>query len=338
MKVKATGPDGDELPLGSLEISSDQDSFCYDLRATILDPDAAREVLPTADGVVEIETKVAGWRVDFVVEGYSLTREAGRIEYQVEGRSRTARLASPHAPPRTNLVTEDRQAIQLAHQEMDYLDTAVDYQLPNWLVPGGVWGYSDETPMRALQRLAEVTGGFVRSHRHRREVQLVPRYPVSPPDWPDADAPALDVARILQEESEWIDDERLAIAWVMGDSAQGITVRGYRAAWDQHTDGPRTASPVAYSLVTEPTPGRAQARYRIDRSGPKLRSQITATLADADADPDGFRPPGSMVRLIDGDSSEPALVVGVTVRADGSRAAQQTLDLELRPEESEWRG
>jgi len=332
--------DAEELPTSSIEITSDDDSYCYDLRATVIDPDAARQVLPTPDGVREVAAVIRGWRFGFIIEGYSISRRHPRTHYRLQGRSRSAWLAEPHAAKRTRLETEDRQAHQLAYDELEYLDFDLDYQLANWIVPGTVWGYQDQTPMWALQRIAETAGGFVRSHRHRREVQLVPRYPVSPPDWPDADAPTLDVSRTLEESAEWQPDERLAIAWAMGDSEHGVIVRGYRSAWDQYEDGPRAADPVAYELLTDVEAGKAQARYRIDQSGPKLMTTITEPLARASDDPEGFRPPGRMVRLVDGAAEQPGVVRSTTIRAEsagGAARIRQRVQVEIRPEDPEWR-
>lgn len=331
---------GEQIPLASIEVTSDDGSFCYDLRATVTDPEAARQVIPAPDGMREVEAHIQGWKMAFVIEGYSITRRNPTVQYQLQGRSRSAWLANPHAAKRTRLEPSTRQAIQLAYDELEYLGFDLDYQLANWIVPGGVWGYQDQTPMWALKRIAESVGGFVRSHRHREEVQLVPRYPVSPPDWAGATAPTLDTDRILTEESEWQPDEQIAIAWTMGESEHGVIVRGYRAAWDQYQDGPRSAPPVAYELLTDIEAGKAQARYRIDRSGAKLMQTITVPMERAQDNPEGFRPPGSMIRITDGAASLTGVVRSMTISARTSNGAAnitQTLQIETRPEDPEWR-
>lgn len=338
--VTAQDADGTPIPLLDLRITGDTGSWSYSLEASIPDPEAARRVIPTADGAHEITLDVQGYLWRFVVERYGIERRLARYVYRIEGRSPTAWLAEPHAPPRTRLETETRQAVQLAAKELEYTGTTLDWRAPNWVVPGGVWGYQDKTPMWALSRIAQTVGAFVRSHRHRKEVQIVRRYPVSPPDWPTASGATIPVRLIEKEAAKWEGDERLAIAWVMGDSDQGVVVRGYRAAWDQYQDGPRSAGNTAHELVTDVTAGSALATYRIDQTGPKLMLSLTTTMEHALVDPDSFKAPATMVRLVGEGIDQPGLVHSTEISAEerqGAVSVSQSMKIETRPEEAEWR-
>ena len=56
----------------------------------------------------------------------------------------------------------------------------LDWQAPDWLVPGGFFSLDNQTPIEAIKYLAEAAGGFVLPHQRDRHLIIKPRYPTVP--------------------------------------------------------------------------------------------------------------------------------------------------------------
>lgn len=327
----------DALPITRLKITTDQDSWCWAVRATVMDTEAAREVLPDAGGLEEIEATINGYMWRFVIEGYRREREHGRTVYQLDGRSRSAWLAKPHAPKRSRAVDEDRSVQQLANKELEFTDWTLEWKSADWTVPAGVWSYDGKTPIQAIIRIAQAAGGWVYTHRNQRKLTVARRYPVSPPDWPDAETVDVPVRLIRRASGEYHSDPRFSRVWVAGESEGGVLVECERPAWKTLEDD-ITADTVVDRLITHVQGGRARGRAVIDASGPKLRERLLMPLRPKSADEDGLLPPGKMIALQDDGESLTGLVQGVTIRAeagDQGVSVTQSVEVEFREEEDD---
>lgn len=330
-------PDGEPIALARVRVQTETSSWCWSLEATVIDPAQARTLLPTPEAPGVLRVTIQGYPFEFLIEGYRLRRRHGSLRYELQGRSHTAMLAEPHAPKRRRAQDGDRQIQQLAAEELDYTGFTLDWQAANWIVPGGVYSYRNRTPMEAIQTCAQAAGAFIYSARAQKKVYVRPRYPYSPPDWSQAPAVELPLSSCHNEALSYHQGDRYAIAWVSGDSEQGVIVRGYRASWDTQEEG-RTAPPMAHRLITHVTGGRALARYRIDSSGPWTQSRLSQLMPHADEDPDALKVPGSLVRLTEGERSQTGLVRTVRLEATPSEkrlSVIQLLDVELREESDE---
>lgn len=329
--------DDTRLPARDLAITTDQDSFCWQLQGTVLDPELARSVAPTSDGMSEVKAVIQGWRFDFIIEGYSVRREHGRITYTIQGRSRTAYLAEPHAPERARKEDSDRDLQQLAADELEFTDIDLTWDATDWHVPGGTWSYRGLTPIRAINRCAEAAGAFLLSDRADDHLTVRPYYPKSPPDWTTDDLPEIAESDILDARERWQNDERHARVWITGEGDNGVAVEVYRPAWDVY-DETREAEPERHPLITDPQGGRALGAYTIDRSGPKVNRTVTMPLRRKSEDSDALRLPGDMVALTIDGTTTPALVTSTRIRVrlqDDAPTVHQQLELETREETPE---
>ena len=322
--------DGAAVPIEAVTITTDQDSFCWSFDATMPTADAKR-VMPTEDGPGELTLEVNGERWDVLVEGYSLNRDHGRTKRRLSGRTLAAWLDRPHAPMQAKVQADPANVRQLADQEIDGTDYTIDWHAADWYVPAGNWGYKGKPPIKAIARIAQAAGAFVYDSPAGKGLTVRPRYPVSPPDWLDAGAREFPVSLVTRAAGRWQRDPRRSLAWVTGETADGVAVRCYRPRWHTQGDQQPPVATVNDALITEPVGGRARGQAEIDATGPKLIDTITVPLGD----PLDLIEPGEMLRIFDAAVRLTGLVRGVRVEArmqDGAVTASQTVDLETRPE------
>lgn len=68
---------------------------------------------------------------------------------------------------------------QLAQQELP-TGWVLDWQASDWLIPAGVWTYSNLAPIDAIAQLAEAAGAFILPDMATRKLTVLSKYPVAP--------------------------------------------------------------------------------------------------------------------------------------------------------------
>lgn len=173
--------DGAELHFADLTLSADVGSWGWSLSGNALgDATYARLV---ASPFTEIDVLINGLHWRFLVTSVRHSRSFGSTGYSVTGVSPALALTAPLSDARSRRATAPWSMIQLADQEVENTAWTVNWTAPDWLIPGGVWQYSQRTPLQALGSLAEAAGAFVQAERVNRVIQVAPRYPAWP--WSD---------------------------------------------------------------------------------------------------------------------------------------------------------
>ena len=155
-------------------------------------------------------------------------------------------LDAPYAPVLNHGNTLARTAQQLMGDVLTLngvgIGWDVDFQLTDWLVPGGVWAHQGSY-IAALQDIAQAVGGYLQPHDTAQTLRVLPRYPAAPWDWagetPDFELPSAVIA------VEGIDWQRRAIydaMYVEGVKAGSPRGRVKRAG----TAGLQLAPPVVH--------------------------------------------------------------------------------------------
>ena len=330
-RIDSDGEPDEALTLGAVTISTDLDSWCWDLTAETRDPASARKVAPrSGEAPAEVEVTVNGrpWR--FIVESARITRDAEGESRRLEGRSPTALLAEPHAPP-TSRTGHSRQGIdELARAAVTvYGETPfdVEWDLPTWAAPADTHTFQDRKPMQALQALARGLGVALHTPPEGDRLIVHRRAPRPVHLWQSVDdVRRVPAAYVTGADAQWEDDPRAAIAWVHGTGRRGVIVRGYRSEWDREDGEPRATSPRSSPVITTREAGRERARALLDSTGPRLIETLTMPLADEV----GLFEPGELIRLYDGVAEITGLVRSTTVTARGS--ITQRIEVEWRPE------
>lgn len=173
--------DGAELHFEDLTLSADVGSWGWSLSGNALgDATYARLV---ASPFTEIDVLINGLHWRFLVTSVRHSRRFGSTGYSVTGVSPALALTAPLSDARSRRITAPWTLHQLADQEVENTAWAVSWNAPDWLIPGGVWQYSQQTQLQAIGSLAEAAGAFVQADATQRTILVQPRYPAWP--WSD---------------------------------------------------------------------------------------------------------------------------------------------------------
>src|SRR5690606_38121477 len=155
-------PDRTPLPVLSVSLQGELGSWAWTFTA----PMARAGLALLDDGTdapTEIEVTINGHVWTFIVDGYDDNRRFASNTCTLRGRSRSALLSEPHAARRTYTESADRQASQLADQELAGSGWTLLWDAPDWLVPAGAFSYQDLSPLDAVAAVANSIGAAVLS-------------------------------------------------------------------------------------------------------------------------------------------------------------------------------
>jgi len=293
------------IPILGMDISTDLDSWCWSLSATLrreVDLDLVR---PSGGAPVEVEASINGnvWR--FVIESYGHDRAYGSRGYSITGRSLSAYLADPYSLPESLLQATQMTAAQLADEALSGSGFSSSWQLTDWLVPAGVYSVANQTPMQQLLTIAAAAGGTVQSAMSATTISLLPWYAAMPWEWGaaavEATLPSYQTKRTSYEARP-----QYSGVYVSGQ-AQGVMCFVKRTG----TNGSDQPQMVTDQLITETEAGLARGKRILADSGPRSVENIAAPLFD---DP-GLLKPGMLIDVVDGGSTWRGMVTGCQISA-----------------------
>jgi hypothetical protein len=324
-------PGREPIAVKSISLSIDADSWAWGMTASI-PLSALALVEPTSAGPTEIEISVNGVLWILLVEGFDARREFGSSEATIRGRSRAAWLAEPYAPARSFTAASPFTTRQLAELELERADWisgfSLDWQLPDWLVPEGVWSYESQTPMQAISRIVTAVGGTLNAHPSQSCLIAASRYPNRyglPWQWsganPDRSLP-IEVVKTLS--ARWQEKPNYNAVYVAGER-QGVIARVTRSG----TAADLLASMVVVDpLITHADAARERGRAVLADTG----RQALVTLELPMLPSIGLLHPGKLLELRDVAESWRGLVRGTTVSASWSQSlmVRQVVEVERR--------
>ncbi|MDB0566201.1 hypothetical protein AB6Q13_23200 [Ralstonia solanacearum] len=318
-------PGRESIPVKSVRLSVDEASWAWGLSASL--PYRALELVePTAAGPVEIEITINGVSWVMLVEGFDVRREFGQARLDIRGRSTAAYLAAPYAPKRSFIPTAPFTARQLAEQELTRAGLvtgfALDWRLPDWLVPEGSWGYQTLSPMEVIGRITEAVGGYVNAHPRLRTLVAKPRYPVLPWNWATATADRvlpIDVVKTLN--LRWEEKPTFNAVYVCGER-QGVTGHVVRAG----TAGDLMAPTVVDGLITHADAARERGGVILADVGRQARVTLELPMLNAL----GLLDPGLLLAVGEGGDNWRGLVRATSVAAEWNESltVRQTIEVE----------
>nr|WP_101127804.1 hypothetical protein [Neisseria meningitidis] len=177
-KIKAEA-DGKPLELLSAELSADTDGHYWSGSFTLPPDDFARLNLDSRHDDCIIRLDLNGEIFDVMAESYSDNRRFGQRSYTVTGRSRTAKLGADYALSHKGIISQDRNARQIADEAVQMTGVSLDWQIDDWLVPADVYSLTDKTPMAVLADIAQAAGAFVESHPADMQIAIKSRWPTA---------------------------------------------------------------------------------------------------------------------------------------------------------------
>lgn len=181
-------PDRLPIEVDAVSIAGSASAWGHTVDLALSRPADLQLLQPNSSGPRAIEVTINGYIWTAIVESYGRRRQVGNdgapaAGVTVEGRSRTALLASPYAPARTKVNAEERSVAQLVDEELASTGYTAVYDTVDWLVPPGAWYYDALSPLEAITRLAEASGAVVQSDPEDLSLRVLPRYPASPWNW-----------------------------------------------------------------------------------------------------------------------------------------------------------
>ncbi|WP_429053181.1 hypothetical protein [Aeromonas rivipollensis] len=261
--------DGTDIPATSLSIELDTDSWAWQFTAQI--PRIAAAEMTDEE---EVSIHVNGQQWDCVCDGWQSTQSFARESATLTGRSRTAYLSPTHVLAQSVSESSAATMAQLAEALLPFGWT-LDWQAPDWLVPGGFFSLDSQTPIEAIKYLAEAAGGFVLPHQRDRLLVIKPRYPTVP--W-QLDGALADVAiprAIITTLGSDFQPGQAANGIYVSGGHQGISARVLR----QGTAGERQAPAITHPLVCDVVAARAQGVVGLAKTMPRRTQTIQLPLS-----------------------------------------------------------
>lgn len=283
---------GEHIETKDLQVGIGRDGPHWTWSASI--PGSARQLVARNPDPVELIASLNGTEIRLLVQGFQRDRRHGDDWIRVSGLSGSARLSDPISGVVTRYNTAPATTQQLAADVLSIngvpLGWALDWQLPDWLIPAGVWSHQG-THMAALQRLVEAGGGYLQAHPSAMSLAALPHYPVAPWGWssatPDIVLPE-DVVEV--EGTDEIDKPAYNAVYVEGQGASGRRDRILRAG----SAGDLLAPQIIDALATHVDMTRARGLAVLADTGPQ--SIITLRLPVLDGV--GLILPGKLVEYV----------------------------------------
>lgn len=295
--------DGDiALKTSSVDLSIDHKSWTWSWSAG-LDKSALALLSPEVGEPTEVELSINGTPYRLYSEEPERQRKFPRTRVSATGRGLACELDGDDVVQQYFSAAADRTAQQLANEALTVngvgIGWAIDWQLTDWLVPGGVWSHQG-THISAVNAIAAAAGGYVQPHPTARTLRVLPGYPAAPWDWdglvPDVELPA---APVTLEGIRWQSRPAYNRVFVSGDGGSTIwqVTRG-------GTFGDVDAPMVVDQLVTHVDAARQRGIAVLGDTG----RQALVTLSLPVLQETGLILPGKLVRYVDGPTTRIGLV------------------------------
>ena len=197
----------------------------------------------------------------------------------------------------------------------------VDWQLTDWIVPGGVWMHQG-TWISAISDIAGAAGGYLQPHDTEQIMRVLPLWPQP---WWRFDQLAPDIE--LPEGYSEVDDPSITYQpaynriFVSGETG-GILADVTRAG----TAGDILKPMVVHPLITEVGVAQKRAIAELSQSGQALRHKLVLPVNAAKG---GVIKPGTILRYVDdGSAWRTGLVRSTNVALQNWPELTQSLEIE----------
>jgi len=311
--------DSADIPVSSLTVIIDWESWCWTLSATLMNR-TGYERVPAAPGLVQATINGFVWR--FVVDEVDYSRAFNDFGGQLTGRSPIALMAEPYSLAKSYWETSTKTAQQLMLQEL-LEGFSLSVSLPDWTVPDHVFKYENLTPMEALIRIVKSCGGKVYSDPIDKIIYAVPKWPRKPWDWLSSPATlTLPSSYTLKENLKQQEGFEYEAIMVSGGVDSGIVAICKRAA----TGGLTHAPSVVDTLITHLDAAEPRAIQELADHWP-MKSYALELPLQATPTGAGLIEPGTVLDFADGEEDGfRGLVVGVSISASWNQVTQ-TLEI-----------
>lgn len=311
------------LPSEGFNMRLDRRSWSWDWSGSF--HRSARDALMHEPGgaPVELEVRVNGQPFRLLAEKVGMSKRFPEHLVTVSGRGKAAMLAEPHALTQTFSHALDRTAHQLMTEALTIngvgFGWSVDFQLTDWLVPGGLWMHRG-TWISALADIAGAVGGYLQPHDTEPVLRVLPSWPAPWWEW-DTLAPHIELPAGYAEieDREIIDQPDYSRIFVRGE-AGGITADLTRDG----TSGSVLKQMAVHPLITTIGAAKQRARSELSESGRAIKDQLTMMVQPQT----GVIKPGTVLRYVDSDNAARLGIVRATSISSQFPVLTQTLEVD----------
>lgn len=240
--------DGTPVPLESVSLSLDADSFAWSFRGKLADKDAISLVQqPLNTDPVQLVITINGTVFKVIVERIDHTRQFSERQILLSGRSLTALLGQPYQLQMSATQASDLTVQQIAELQLPE-NWSINWDLPAWIVPNGAFSYTAQTPIQVLMGIANDIGAVIKPSRTAQTMTFQRRYRVGPwqfgQAFADLTVPEAAIGSLTLRPPIPIDINGV---YVHGSDVGGII------GWCRltGTDGAKLAQTVNNSLITD---------------------------------------------------------------------------------------
>jgi len=312
-------PSGTEIHCLGASVQIDVDSWGWRFEAQLLRASEFALVDPTTSGPVEALLTINGYQWAVIIERYSYSEKFPRKGYTISGRSKSAYLTGDYVAPVSYIEDSVRTANQLAEAELLNTGWALNWGVPDWSIPAGVWSYTEKAPIAAIQEIAASVGAVLYTHPTDQTLFVKSRYPVSPWNWDTAIPNKSFGASVSRAPSGKYEPGPFRNGvYVAGMEDGGILASIKRTG----TDGALALPMVTHKLITHIDAGRERGRVELGKSGKRDYHEIPTVLLPPE-EADGLILPCEIVGHTDSSgASWKGQVMGVRIIASGINVTQ----------------
>ena len=318
-------PDRTPIDVLSMALSSKIDSWCWEFRA-VLGSASDLALVRSSDGSpVPVEAEINGWKWVVMVEDSGGSRQFPKGSFSVSGRSLSAELAAPYAPVKTYTEGSERLAQQLAAAELEYTDWIFDWDIEDWIVPGGVFSVSNQTAMETIMAIVRAAGGEIQSHRTDKVLRAISRYPISPWSWA-GETPVISLHESVIITLGWRHERRPGYngVYVSGSTSGGVNVFVKRYG----TEGDSQAQMIVDPLITAVEAGRERGRVTLSRAGRWSAQRLSLPLMSG-TDLPGLLACGDLIEVQEGGGTWRGQISDVSVTANRQNGLKVYQNIEV---------
>lgn len=321
--LKATlFPSGEPIAVYEATISTDDGGYAWQLQASggiwLME-----QLAPVGGQPCKVRIEIDGVAWIFAVGSRSRNRQWPTHSVSFTGASTTSLLDAPHAAIATFGNAQQRTAQQLVNEALDLTGTTVDWQIPDWEIPAGVFSHQG-SPLSAALKIADSVGAIVQSDKTGQTLRYLSRYPALPWEWAAAQARVSLPANYLVTDSlqEQFNPAYNAI-YTAGTTA-GFIRKTKRAG----TAGDVQAQMAVDALLTDALAHTERARAELGRAGHWADVTLTMPVNTA-AGYAGVLDVNDLIEVADTDATWRGLVRSVSLTAGGnSPVVNQTVRVE----------
>ena len=310
-------PSLERVPLEDVTIEADVGMPHWKLTAT--GPLGLMDMFPLNSPPRLVRVTVDGLPWVFAISPAGRSRVPGLRRARIVGRSVPALAGATSMADQIWLNNAPATAQQVVTEALQFTDVAVDWQIPDWLLPAGAWSFRGK-PLAAAVRVAEAVGAVLQSHPTEPTLQFMPRYASLPWEWDSASVtPDVSIASHALAADDYEPDEQplWEAVYVFGGATQGVGRRVVRGG----TAGIVQAPQQVDDLITDHVAAVERGRSILGASGTQALASMSLPILTGGTLPGVLRV-NQLLEVVEPAETWRGLVRAVTVRAGPTEVRQ----------------